>query len=170
MPGKLQKTIKCDRIKEKLWLSESSPCRVRKMRRLYRKRNLPTGTEWRSLPKKPSQQGIPSVDSFLRLNRARQSAVKKSESCLHERALFYSGLCGEATQRDEAKRNRAVAWRSSRGHHACMNELFFIADYVAKPHSEMKRSGIELRLAEFLEAPCLHERAPPPSHTQKGKG
>ena len=86
MPGKLQKTIRCDKIRKNLWLFESSPCRVRKMRRLYRKRNLPTGTEWRSLPKKPSQQGIPSVDSFLRLSRARQSAVKKSESCLHERA------------------------------------------------------------------------------------
>ena len=49
-----------------------------------------------------------------------------------------------------------------------MNELFFIADYVAKPHSEMKRSGIELRLAEFQRAPCLHERArapPPVSYT-----
>lgn len=135
MPGKLQKTIKYDRIKENLWLFESSPCRVRKMRRLYRKRNLPTGTEWRSLPKKPSQQGIPSVDSFLRLSRARQSAVKKSESCLHERALFYSGLCGEATQRDEAKRNRAAP------------------------------GGVP-------GVTCLHERtrAPPPSHTQKGKG
>lgn len=119
MSGKLQKTIRCDKIRKNLWFFESSPCRVRKMRRLYRKRNLPTGTEWRSLPKKPSQQGIPSVDSFLRLSRARQSAVKKSESCLHERALFSDGLCGEATQRDEAKRNRAVAWR----HHACMNEL-----------------------------------------------
>lgn len=31
-----------------------------------------------------------------------------------------------------------------RASHACMNELFFIADYVAKPHSEMKRSEIEL--------------------------
>ena len=135
MPGKLQKTIKCDRIRKNLWFFESSPCRVRKMRRLYRKRNLPTGTEWRSLPKKPSQQGIPSVDSFLRLSRARQSAVKKSESCLHERALFYSGLCGEATQRDEAKRNRAAP------------------------------GGVP-------GVTCLHERtrAPPPSHTQKGKG
>ena len=58
------------------------------------------------------------------------------------------------------------------GSHACMNELFFLTAYVAKPHSEMKRSGIELRLAEFQRAPCLHERAqaPPPSHTQKGKG
>ena len=89
MPGKLQKTIKCDRIKENLWLFESSPCRVRKMRRLYRKRNLPTGTEWRSLPKKPSQQGIPSEDSFLYLSEAKSSC----------------------------------AWRSSSGHHACMNEL-----------------------------------------------
>ena len=135
MSGKLQKTIRCDRIRKNLWFFESSPCRVRKMRRLYRKRNLPTGTEWRSLPKKPSQQGIPSVDSFLRLSRARQSAVKKSESCLHERALFYSGLCGEATQRDEAKRNRAAP------------------------------GGV-------LGVICLHERAraPPPSHTQKGKG
>ena len=130
-----RQVAKNDKIKENLWLFESSPCRVRKMRRLYRKRNLPTGTEWRSLPKKLSQQGIPSVDSFLRLSRARQSAVKKSESCLHERALF-------------------------------------IADYVAKPHSEMKRSGIELRLAEFQRAPCLHERAraQPPSHTQKWQG
>ena len=133
MPGKLQKTIKCDRIKENLWLFESSPCRVRKMRRLYRKRNLPTGTEWRSLPKKPSQQGIPSVDSFLYLSRARQDVRKKSESCLHERALFSDGLCGEATQRDEAKRNRAVAWR----HHACMNEL------ELHHHRIHKRQGIE---------------------------
>ena len=39
-----------------------------------------------------------------------------------------------------------------------MNELFFIADYVAKPHSEMKRSGIELRLAQFQGShACMNE-------------
>ena len=171
MPGKLQKTIKCDRIKENLWLFESSPCRVRKMRKLYRKRNLPTGTEWRSLPKKPSQQGIPSVDSFLRLSRARQSAVKKSESCLHERALFYSGLCGEATQRDEAKRNRAAPGGVPVV--TCLHERALFSDGLcgeATQRDEAKRNRAAPGGVPVVT--CLHERArvPPSSHTQKGKG
>ena len=89
MPGKLQKTIRCDKIRANLWFFESSPCRVRKMRRLYRKRNLPTGTEWRSLPKKPSQQGIPSEDSFFAFTQSEielRLAEFQGSSCLHERA------------------------------------------------------------------------------------
>ena len=112
MPGKLQKTIKCDRIKENLWLFESSPCRVRKMRRLYRKRNLPTGTEWRSLPKKPSQQGIPSVDSFLRLSRARQSAVKRaSHACMND-TFDWKSIWRVATSRWSEAESRWPAFKN----------------------------------------------------------